>query len=165
MQTNPVEKIKHSLELDEELSHQVTGWRAQKIGGLVIILIAVLTALGLFGNGLLSTKEVALGDATLQYERFLRYEKEADFRWQVTGGEETTFRIPIRYLDYFKIENVVPEGYETSISDGYLNYTFKTDASARTIVHFYLMPQKTGNIAGAWQVNDQVFRITHFIYP
>jgi len=165
MQTNDVEKIKHSLELDEKLSHQVKDWNAQKIGGMVIILIVVLTALGLFGNGLLSTKKVVQGGAKLQYERFLRYEKEADIRWQLTGGEETTFRIPIHYLDYFKIENVVPEGYETNLSGGYLTYTFKADRPAETIVHFYLTPQKTGNIGGAWTVNDQDFRITHFIYP
>ncbi|WP_353130135.1 hypothetical protein [Parapedobacter pyrenivorans] len=165
MQTNDVEKIKHSLELDEKLSHQVKGWNAQKIGGMVIVLIIVLTALGLFGNGLLSSKKVVQHGANLQYERFLRYEKEADIRWWVSGGRETTFRIPVQYLDYFKIENVVPEGYETHISGGYLTYTFSTDQPAATIVHFYLMPQKIGNITGAWKVNDRDFRITHFIYP
>lgn len=165
MQTKDIEKIRHSLQLDEKLRHQVNGWKAQKIGFAAIAIIIVLTALGLFGNGQLSSTTIEQRSITLEYDRFLRYEKELNIYWRLSGDKETTFQIPIQYLDYFKIENVVPDGYETNISDGYVNYTFIADQPAEIIVHFYLNPQKTGSISGAWIVNDQSFQITHFIYP
>src|SRR5690606_9369853 len=116
-----VERIKHSLELEEKLDHQLKGWRVQKICHIGIGMIILLTAFGLFGNGLLSTKRIEKNGISLRYEKFLRHEKEMDIRWTVTGQEEIQFLIPMNYLDRFKIEKVLPEGYETSLTDGYVS--------------------------------------------
>jgi len=164
MRTN-VERIKHSLELEEKLDHQLKGWRVQKMCRVGIGIIILLTALGLFGNGLLSSKKIKKNGISLQYEKFLRYEKEMDISWTVTGQEEIQFLIPMQYLDRFKIEKVVPEGYETALTDGYVSYTFKVTKAGETFVHFFLNPKKTGNIAGEWLINKQDFQLKHFIYP
>lgn len=160
-----VERIKHSLELEERLDHQLKGWMIQKICSAGIGIIVLLTALGLFGNGLLSSKKIEKNGISLQYEKFLRYEKEMNLGWSTTGYEEIEILIPMQYLDHFKIEKVVPEGYETVITKGYVSYTFKGDNAAHTSIRFYLTPQKTGNVTGEWLVNKQNFQLRHFIYP
>ena len=165
MAPDRIEKIKHSLELDEKLSSQLRGWKAQQIGALVIMVVVVLTALGVFGNGVFSAKKVEQAGIVLQYEKFLRHEKEMDIHWQLSNGQRPVFRIPIHYLANFKIEKIVPDGYETRLSNGYVTYTFKADQLANAVVHFYLSPQQTGSVAGAWIVDTTHFQIKHFIYP
>ncbi|MFC7525341.1 hypothetical protein ACFQRK_15375 [Parapedobacter sp. GCM10030251] len=164
MQTK-IERIKHSLELDEKLDHQQKGWMVQKICSIGIGIIVVLTALGLFGDGWLSSKKIVINGTSLHYEKFLRYEKEMNIGWAITDQKEVQFLIPMRYLDHFKIEKVVPESYETAITEGYVSYTFKANPAAQTLVRFYLNPQKTGSVRGEWLVNKQSFKFMHFIYP
>ncbi|GGC25164.1 hypothetical protein GCM10011386_16370 [Parapedobacter defluvii] len=165
MKRTGVERIEHSLELEEKLDQQLKGWMVQKIGRVLIGTIIFLTALGLFGNGLLSNKKIEKNGTSLQYERFLRYEKEMDVQWTIAGQEEIQIRIPLQYLDRFKVEKVIPEGYETATANGYVSYTFKSGKTTETPVHFYLNPQKTGNVTGEWLVNKQRFQLRHFIYP
>jgi len=160
-----VERIKHSIELEEKLDYQLKGWMIQKVCRAGVGIIVLLTAFGLFGNGLLSRKKIEKNGTSLQYERFLRYEKEVDICWTITGQEEIQFLIPLRYLDHFKIEKVIPEGYETAITNGYLSYTFKMDKPGVASVHFFLNPQKTGNVESEWLLNKQIFQLRHFIYP
>ncbi|MGK6352629.1 hypothetical protein [Parapedobacter sp. DT-150] len=166
MQTQDrVEKIKHSLELDEQLNHQIKGWKVQRVCGALIIIVIILTVLGLFGNGPLSLVKAVRKGTALQYQRFLRYENETDIQWRVSGQDTIRLLIPMRYLDYFKVEKIVPDGYESSISNGNVSYTFHTDRTAENIIHVYLIPQQAGNISGTWQINEQDFKVTHFIYP
>ena len=165
MKAGRIEKVKHSLELDEKLSSQLNDWKAQKIGALAIMAVIVLTALGLFGNGLLSAKKVEQAGITLQYEQFLRRTKEMDIQWQLTNGQQPVFRIPIDYLAQFKIDKIVPEGYKTQLNDAYVTYTFDADRPVGTLIHFYLTPQQTGSVAGVWTVDSERFQIKHFIYP
>ncbi|HWK99433.1 MAG TPA: hypothetical protein VNQ55_05780 [Parapedobacter sp.] len=165
MKAGRIEKVKHSLELDEKLSSQLNDWKAQKIGALAIMVVIVLTALGLFGNGLLSAKKVERSGITLQYEKFLRQQKEMDMYWKLSSGQQPVFRIPIGYLANFKIGKIVPDGYETHLSDGYVTYTFNADQLTDAIVHFYLIPQQTGPINAVWIADTTRFQIKHFIYP
>ncbi|MBK1438432.1 hypothetical protein JHJ32_00405 [Parapedobacter sp. ISTM3] len=160
-----VEKIEHTLELDEKLSHQQKGWNVQRVCGILILIVVVLTALGLFGNGLLSKRQLANGGTALRYDRFLRYEKETTITWQLSGRDEIEILIPMRYLDAFKIEKITPEGYESRIVNGNVSYTFTVAGAGETAIYFYLNPQKAGSVADTWRVNDQAFEITHFIYP
>ncbi|MGV3762779.1 hypothetical protein [Parapedobacter sp.] len=165
MKADRIGKVKHSLELDEKLSSQLEHWKAQKIGGLAIMVVIVLTAFGLFGNGVVSSKKVEKAGITLQYERFLRRKKEMDVRWQLDHGQQLIFRIPIRYLANFKVERIVPDGYETQLADEYVTYTFRADRLTDAIVHFYLTPQQTGSVTGEWMIDTTRFQIKHFIYP
>jgi|SRR5690606_5584569 len=165
MESRRIEKIKHSLELDERLSSQLKDWRAQHIGAWIILVVVLLTGLGFFGNGVFSSKKIEQSGITLQYEKFLRHEKEIDIHWQLSSGQQPVFRIPIGYLANFKIGKIVPEGYETHLSDGYVTYTFNADQLTDAIVHFYLIPQQTGPVSAVWIADTTRFQIKHFIYP
>lgn len=159
-----VEKIDHSLELEEKLSHQIKGWKAQKICGILMMVVVLLTALGLFGNGILSKKEETKAGVNVRYERFLRYEREMTVSWRISGQNEVRVSVPQHYLDLFKIEKVTPDAYEAAVANGQLTYTFKVKGEEAAI-RFYLNPQKTGGAEGAWTVNGQAFQLSHFIYP
>ncbi|WP_090608250.1 hypothetical protein [Parapedobacter koreensis] len=160
-----IEKIEHTLELDEKLSHQLKGWNVQRACSVLILTVIVLTTLGLFGNGWLSRKQLASGGATLQYEKFLRYEKEMTVTWRVSGKDEIELLIPMDYLDAFKIEKIIPESHETHLADRNVVYTFKVENGGEATIYFYLNPQKTGTVVETWQINGQDFKIAHFIYP
>lgn len=85
--------------------------------------------------------------------------------WHVRGQEEVRLSIPQHYLTCFKMEKIIPEAYETAITDGSVNYTFRLDRPGDVTILFYLNPQKTGSISDVWRVNDVDFKLTHFIYP
>ncbi|WP_353184361.1 hypothetical protein [Parapedobacter lycopersici] len=160
-----IEIITHTLELDENLTQQAKGWKVQKICGILIAAVIVLTASGLFGSGPLSWRKIEKAGVILQYETFGRVEKEADIRLQVDGGKALAITIPMRYLDHFKVEKIVPDAYESRIAKGYVTYTFRGAIEGKNIIHFFLYPKKAGNIKGIWQVNQQHIQLTHFIYP
>ncbi|SFC35915.1 hypothetical protein SAMN05421747_10983 [Parapedobacter composti] len=159
-----IERVDHSLELEEKLDHQIKGWKVQRICGVLLLILIVFTALGLFGSGILSEREVKKNNMVVQYERFLRYENETTIGWLVRGQDRINFLIPQQYLNKFKVEKIVPDNYETILADGYIGYTFKV-STGETAIRFYLTPKKAGTMVDVWKVNGQSFEIAHFIYP
>ncbi|MGK9119500.1 hypothetical protein [Olivibacter jilunii] len=162
---NAIERVNHSLTLEEDLPLHIKGWKTQKVGGLLILILMLLTALGLFGEGPLSARKIVNGDITMAYERYLRYQKEMDVSLRLSNQANVQVAIPIEYLDCFRIEKIVPEANEHIISDGKVVYTFNVDKTGETILHFYLHAQKPGSAKGTWEVNHHNFQINQFIYP
>src|SRR5690606_11947281 len=166
MQRKPqIETIKHSLDLDERLPHKIKGWKAQRLCSIIVLVVIGLTALGLFGGGPLSWREVKKPGIALQYEVFNRVDNEMDIGLQVRTRRPLEVALPMRYLDHFKVEKIVPDAYKSSISQGYVRYHFNGVSEGETIVRFFLSPKDVGTIEGVCQVDQQHFELTHFIYP
>lgn len=70
MRFRHVEKITHSLDLEEKLDHQIKGWRIQKACGILMLVIIVFTTLGLFGSGVLSSRTQKKEDTAVHFEKF-----------------------------------------------------------------------------------------------
>lgn len=153
-------------QLHEDLRLQHTAWRIQKVCWGAIVLTMIFIALGLFGEGPLSTVRETSGSITLEYERFSRDEGKMETVVRLKdGANRAEVHIPLNYLARFKIEKVFPETFESKISGNALVYFFEPEKSASLNIRFFLVPQRPGPVKGNWSVNEATFELSQFIYP
>src|SRR5688500_2844401 len=69
-----IEQVHHTIEMDESMGLHKTGWAVQRVGWIVLFVIVVLAALGLFGSGVLSQRTKEVSGNMIEYERYGRYE-------------------------------------------------------------------------------------------
>lgn len=159
-----MEKLKPSLQLEDEIELHEKGWIAQRIGWLLMFILLVSTALGLFGNGWLSDETLAIGDSQITYERFGRFElpMQLTIRAQADQGG-LTVSIPQSYLHCFNVSRITPEPSERKTVKGSIVYTF--EGKDEIIAKFYLEPETTGTLRAGIRVNNSLFTPSHFIFP
>lgn len=158
-----VEQVKHDLELDEDLDLHERGWLIQKFGWVMVLGIVLTAALGLFGNGVLSSKHEKSGSVMLEYERFNRYEHEMELLVQSSGESITTIALPQAYMKDMRLVRVVPEPESNEAIGDNVTFNF---IGTHNIVSIYVRPEQTGTINALVAVNDDArFNISHFIYP
>ena len=158
-----VEVIKPELEIDEQLPLHETGWKVQRVGWVLIVLIPVLGALGLFGEGVLSSRESTAGPYTTHYDKFYRFEKEMQIEARSTSESIAQISLPQEYIRNFRIVRIIPEPERNSAEQDQVVFHFA--GSDNKLVSIYAVPERFGSISGTFMVNNQSFPLYHFIYP
>ena len=158
------ESIKPNLEINEYPDSHKRGYRIQRFGIAVILMIVVLAALGLFGNGLLSSRKIETGAAKVEYERFYRFEAQMEVKIELLEFENSNvISFPKAYLKEFQIESITPSTESTNFKGDRSEFVF--DGPGNGIITFYLTPRTVGKISGELLVNGERFELSHFIYP
>jgi hypothetical protein len=111
----PQPKRVGSLEIRQDLDFQRREWRAQRIGWVVMALIALAALLGLTGNGVLA--RATAGSPTdplrLEYSRFDRLQSPSTLEVEIAGdsveGQQIELLIDRGYVQGVLIEKIVPE--------------------------------------------------------
>jgi hypothetical protein len=161
---NKVERVKHTIELDDKIDFHVKGWKIQRVGWVIIFTLMLAAALGVFGEGIVSKRKVDLGNAQVRYDRFFRYEAEMMLQFMISkGADSSLISFSQDYLKSFRIEQIVPEPKENYIQSGKVYYVFS--GSAPMNIAFYVVPEKAGSLQGEVGVNDASFDLSQFIYP
>jgi hypothetical protein len=159
-----VEVVHHNLQLDENIKQHKQGWSIQKIGWAVLYLGLVLALLGLFGTGPLSHRTISQNGHSVKYERFLRYEGEAEMTFGINAAKDTIrLEIPQEYLEYVDVKSLTPLPLGNITINGVTTYFFYALGSAS--IHCNLMAKKPGSITATIKVNQTSFTINHQIYP
>ncbi len=159
-----LEHVKHNLQLDENLHQHKKGWVIQKIGWAVLYTGLLLALLGLFGTGPVSYKTQSRNGNSVKYERFLRYESEAELTFDVTGAKDTiALQIPQGYMEYVHVQSISPLPLGNQTIDGQTIYYFSGQGTAS--IQCGLMAKKAGSVTSTIVVNKTPFTITHQIYP
>lgn len=142
-----VERVEHTIEMDESLNLHITGWTVQRIGWTLFMLIVILALLGMFGNGILSHRKTETAGNMVEYERYGRFENSTSLHFLANSenGQAVVY-IPQRYLEDFELEHITPEPDKQGVINGHYAYTFLADGP----VHILLrgMPKKTGRYPG-----------------
>ena len=124
-QNHEIEEVKTTLQLDEHLDLHKKGWVAQVIGLTFIFLLVTAAALGLFGDGLLSTVKNESAGSRIEYDRFFRFEARMEILVEVTNTNSgATVSIDNDYLRDIRVESIVPEPLGNKINNGRVEYTF-----------------------------------------
>lgn len=159
-----VESVRHNLQLDEDLEKQKKGWVIQKIGWVVLYVGLILAILGLFGSGPLSYKTQSVNGNSIKYERFLRYEGEAEMTFDIINAKDTiTLQIPQQYMEYIHVQSISPLPLGNQTIDGQTIFYFRGQGTAS--IHCNLMAKKPGSVTSTIVVNKIPFTIAHQIYP
>jgi hypothetical protein len=159
-----VETVRHNLELDENLKQHKQGWIIQKIGWGILYLGLILALAGVFGSGPLSFRTIAQNGTSVNYERFLRYESEAEMTFNIDDAKDSiTLEIPQQYMEYIDLTSITPVPHSNRTVNDVTTYYFHALRTAK--IHCHLMAKKTGSITATIIVNKIPFTIAHQIYP
>ena len=127
MTDEPVERVKTNLEIEEHLSMQERGWKVQKVGLYFIFAMVLAAAVGLYGDGPLSKRKLSQNNATVEFERFYRFEAQMELKVEVnafTNADGLSVMFPAKYLDHFQVESILPEPEKTVVEGDQLVYLF-----------------------------------------
>lgn len=159
-----IEDINLKLEIDESIEMQKKGWVVQKIGWILMLVFLILAALGLFGNGVLSKKDIHSGDQVFEYPQYSRFESRMELKFDLTSSTGTNIiSLPTHYLEKFRIESILPEPSQNKTQNERVDYFFEGSGPMKIV--FYLVPQNIGNLNADVRVNEQQYNFNHFIYP
>ncbi|HEX6428593.1 MAG TPA: hypothetical protein VF008_12940 [Niastella sp.] len=159
-----LETVRHNLQLDENLGQHKQGWVVQKVGWTILYLGLILALAGVFGSGPVSYKTQFQSGNSIQYERFLRYEGEAEMTFNINDAKDSiALEIPQQYLEYIDVKSISPLPLGNRTVDGVTTYYF--NALGKASIHCDLMAKKTGSITAVIKANKTPFTITHQIYP
>ncbi|MCS3795116.1 hypothetical protein [Niastella sp. OAS944] len=159
-----VETVRHNLQLNENIKQHKKGWSIQKIGWAILYIGLVLALLGLFGTGPLSRKTISQNGHSVKYERFLRYEGEAEMTFNIDAAKDTIrLEIPQEYLEYIDVKSITPLPSGNTTINGITTYFFNALGTAS--IHCNLMAKKPGSVTSILKVNETPFKIDHQIYP
>lgn len=150
-----------SLEVAQDFEFQQRQWKAERIGWAIMVLIALLALIGLFGNGPLSSASVEAPDGSLStaYGRFVRQEAPSTLTFQVAGSQATNSEIELwvsqDYLESMEIQHISPQPTEVRGGENRMIYVFTIDDPSATLqVTFSLEPQEMGRLSGEVGVTD-----------
>lgn len=161
---------KHSVTSYERTRYYRFGRLFERVGWLLVATIVVAAALGAFGGGWLSEREVASADGSFaaQFERFWRAGTPSDLevRWRAPAGEATVW-IETAYLRNFVVDVVMPPPVRVAIGADRILYTFLVEGdAAEAHATFRLSARESGSFGGSLGLaGGQTVSIRQRLYP
>lgn len=153
----------------EPLPFQRREWVVQRIGWVLVAMILLAGAAGLFGNGPLAQRMSANQALQFEYEWLAR--RDAQTTWKLTPRAppvEGRYRVALdaNWAQHFRITAVQPEPESARLANGRWVYEFSArDARAVPIV-FHVEARKMGTLEGSIQLDDApALAVTQFVYP
>lgn len=159
------------IEVDQDLEHARSLWRVQRVGWVVMFLILLGAALGLFGHGPLADGQARAEGLTLSYDRFARHGAassiEAEIEVQALRGDTVALWMTRNYLEGAELESVIPEPERVVTRGDLVVFTFMTgERSQPTRITFNLRPDAYGSEhARAGIEGGESVSFRQFIYP
>ena len=162
---NSFENTKTSLEIEEHVDEHKLGFKIQKVGVIFILAVVIVAAAGLFGDGILSSSVATAPQGKIEYDRFYRFEARMEVKVEALDAQRASNIISFSsdYLKHLQIESITPSPGSSRFQGNNTEFVF--DGVGNTIVTFYLIPRKMGNIPGEIMINGTSFKVNHFIYP
>lgn len=158
----------HPVGEDIQLQRKV--WKFERVGWYVLLAVVILTLLGLFSRGPLSSLVAVsdIRDLTVEYERFHRNggSNSMIIRTQGKPDQPVTVLIGKAMLEGFSIDSIQPLPMSsTSTSDG-LALTLMPDKQGDAILYLSWRSSGLGLIKSEIAVaGGGHIPITQFIYP
>jgi hypothetical protein len=118
----------------EHMRFQRRMWIVERVGWGVLAGVAALALTGLFGVGWLSKANATGGGLTVQYERFQRATKVAEFTFRFDAGDgERRLVLDRTFQANYEISSIQPEPLRSEAGLDGMTFTFATGASGGTV--------------------------------
>ncbi len=160
-----------SLEIGQDLDFQRKEWRVQRIGWVVMALIALAAVLGMTGSGLLARATVAEGPLQLEYSRFDRFAAPTTLEVRIDAdaiaGDRVELRVDRTYVQSAQIQRVLPEPEEV-LSDGDgLIYVFGVLAPGQPVTITFDLEHSTFGQKSSWiaLANEPRLDFSQVVFP
>lgn len=156
--------------IQENMPFQQRLWRFERLGWCCLCLLMVLTVLGAFSQGLLSSTRARSGDGSLEieYERFQR--NGTATQMIVTLRDKPGAWVPLRlggdFFQHFAIETMYPQATRMHSDGAGMAMRVRTDGHGRARVYFSLRPSSLGLARNELTLGGQpALHFSQFIYP
>ena len=159
------------LEIEQDARFQRRDWIAQRVGWVVLAVIAALGLAGLLGGGgPLSHAEA--GDAALHasFDRFVHRHAESELELSVDPGLATDGLLRLRldraYAGALGVTPATPEPMATATGGNDLIYTYAVTGQSPVRLRFTIQAGSIGRHHGAIAVGTHApVRLDQFAYP
>jgi hypothetical protein len=159
------------LEIAEDMAFQERDWRVQRVGWVVMALIAAAALLGLFGPGLLNRVVETSGPLEARFRRFERNEAPTSLELSVSGeatrGGTVRVWLSREYLSGVDLDQVTPEPARVTSAESRLVYEFPVRPGGDAIeVSFQFQPARAGVLRGRVGLEGgPSVPVSQFVYP
>jgi len=162
---------KSDVRLDRHLAFHSWSWRVERFAWWGMLLILAAAVCGLFGDGLLSRRQLRTADGSmvLEYDRFGQVSADTilnlSLQFRELPGPHNVW-IQRSYLDHFDIKQVTPNPRVTELSgDGWL-YTFAPSQAGESFpIRAILNPRHAGRFSGCINSEGRALCFQQFVYP
>jgi hypothetical protein len=142
----------------------------ERTGWVLMGLILIAAAVGLFGKGWLSEAVLSQDTFRMEYDRFLHAGDITSLRLEIPAERQEegiiAVAFPNHYLHKFRIERIVPEPESSAHGDQTVFWFTVTRTGQPVTLLFRLEPQEMGRLNGTIYVNGANGHDFHqFIYP
>ncbi len=158
-------------DLLQDQRFQQREWRVQRFGWIALALLIALAALGLFGNGPLSSTAATSADLTVGYQRFARNQGQQTLLVAVQPGHQREGRVDVllsrSLLDAVELQQIFPEPSGTTTQPAHLVLAFDVaEPSATLEVRLQLRGDAVGPVRGEVALTDGTrVPVRQFLYP
>jgi hypothetical protein len=155
--------------LNEPLPFQRREWLVQRIGWVLMALVIVAGALGLFGDGPLAQRKAANSALQIEYDSLLH--RNAQTTWVLTvraPPREGRYRLALdaSWARQFRIDDIEPRPQSTAPDGGRWIYEFRSQEGRATPILFHVEPRSIGRFEGSVQLEGAPpLAVTQFVYP
>jgi hypothetical protein len=172
-QSNEPEVRGHgALEIEKNPGLQTRFWRLQRAGWVIVAVLIVAAAMGLFSGGPLSWAVATdPGNALrVDYERFMRQDALHHIRLAIepAGGRTVDLQIGQPFLDAVRIEEFAPLPRAQFLErDGQVvRFRAAGDGLASFIVNLTVEPKRVGIVSSTIAIAGEApVRFTQFVFP
>lgn len=164
------EEVSRVRPVNEDMAMQRRVWSFERWSWGVLVVLLVLAALGLFGDGPFSQRTLQSSDGALQidYQRFSRSGSVTEMRIQVRGPHHAhaTLLLEGQFFETATIENFQPQPVRAMSEGRGLLYQLATDGEGVARLTMLVRNDQVGGHRGEARVGrTSTVSFEQFVYP
>ena len=132
----------------EDMVFQHKVWRFERVGWYVLVLLVILTLLGLFSRGPLSSRELHSSDGSLsvEYEAFHRNGSSNAMVIRLKGQPNTVLEIALEgdWLEGFEVQALQPPPLRSAAAGQGMRLWVQADERGQASLHLSLLGEGFG---------------------
>jgi hypothetical protein len=153
---------------DIEFQHKV--WRFERVGWYVLVLLVILTLLGLFSRGPLSSREAQSADGSIgvEYEMFHRNGSTNPLVIRLQGPSNAVLEVELDgdWLEGFDVQSVQPQPVRSAAAGPGMKVWVQADQQGRANLHLSLLGEGLGTYQSHIKTNNGAeVTFNQFIFP
>mgnify|MGYP001026322383 CR=1 FL=1 len=154
----------------EDMDYQLKVWRFERVGWYVLVALVIMTLLGLFSRGPLSSRDLRSGDGSLgvEYEMFHRNGSSNPMIIHMKGQPNAVLEVELggAWLQGFEVQTLQPLPMRSASAGQGMRLWVQADAQGQASLYLSLLGQGLGLYHGRLSMpGGASLGFDQFIFP
>ncbi|MCP2072536.1 UNVERIFIED_ORG: hypothetical protein J2Y77_001972 [Pseudomonas lini] len=168
--TEPEDFHSRVFPVREDMDYQLKVWRFERVGWYILVLLVVLTLLGLFSRGPLSSRDLQSRDGSLgvEYETFNRNGSTNPMIVHMKGQPNAVLEVALdgAWLQGFEVQTLQPQPVRAASAGQGMRFWVQADAQGQASLYLSLLGQGLGIYHGRLAMpGGASLSFDQFIFP